>query len=101
MSARIGSASLLALGLAVNLVLLSPVYASPPTQPSIANTVPFFYYTNLDEAADWYENKLGFKKVTKEDFVVIFEITKTSQLGLVNARGGTLQPTDKKASCYR
>jgi catechol 2,3-dioxygenase-like lactoylglutathione lyase family enzyme len=96
MSARIGSASLLALGLIVNPVLLSPVYASPPARLSIANTVPFFYYTNLDEAVDWYENKLGFKKVTQEDFVVIFEITKTSQLGLVNATGGTLQPTDKK-----
>ncbi len=77
-------------------MLLPQGYASQHTHPSIAGVVPFFYYDNLPEAADWYENKLGFKKVTQEDFVVIFEITKTSQLGLVNATGGTLQPTDKK-----
>ncbi len=98
MSARNGSASLLALGLVVYLVLLSPVYASPPTQPSIANTVPFFYYNNLDEAADWYEKKLGFNKVTVEDWVVIFEITDTSYIGLVNATGGSLQPTEEKGA---
>jgi len=50
----------------------------------------------LPEATDWYENKLGLKKVTQEDWVVIFEISNTSYIGLVNASGGTLRPTEEK-----
>ena len=96
MSARNSLASLIALGLIFNLMVLSQAFASQNVRPSIANTVPFFYYDDLNEAADWYENKLGLKKIMEEDFVVIFEITATSQLGLVNATGGTLQPTENK-----
>ena len=96
MSARIGLAPLLVLGLILNLMVLLPGSAAQNTNPSIAGVVPFFYYNNLREAADWYENKLGFKKVTEEDFVVIFEISNTAYLGLVNATGGSLQPTEEK-----
>ena len=96
MSARIGSASKLALGLVFSLVLLSPLYASEPDRPSIANGVPFFYYEDLPAAVDYYENKVGLKKVTDEDFVAIFALNDQSQLGLVSATGGTLKPTEDK-----
>ena len=98
MSARNGSASLLALGFFLNVMLFVQGYASQHTNPSIAGVVPFFYYNDLNEAADRYEKKLGFDKVTEEDWVVIFEITKTSYLGLVNATGGSLQPTEEKGA---
>ena len=96
MSAKIGSASLLSFGLVLNLVFLLPVHASPPERPSIANGVPFFYYDDLPEAVDYYENKVGLKKVTDEDFVAIFALNDQSQLGLVSATGGTLKPTKDK-----
>ncbi len=98
MSARNGSASLLALGIFLNVMLLVQGNAAQHDNPSIAGVVPFFYYNDLNEAADWYEKKLGFDKVTEEDWVVIFEITKTSYLGLVNATGGSLQPTEEKGA---
>lgn len=60
--------------------------------------MPFFYYENLQEAADWYEHKLGLKKSTQEEWVVIFELTPTSYLGLVNASGGSLRPTSNKGA---
>jgi catechol 2,3-dioxygenase-like lactoylglutathione lyase family enzyme len=68
------------------------------SNPSIAGGVPFFYYNDLNAAANWYENKLGLKRVTDEEWVVIFELTDTSYLGLVNASGGSLKPTENKGA---
>ncbi len=66
--------------------------------PSINAGVPFFYYNDLQKAADWYEHKLGLKKVAHKEWVIIFELTPTSQIGLVNASGGSLEPTDNKGA---
>lgn len=44
------------------------------------------------------KKKLGFKKLTDEDWVVIFKITDTSYIGLVNATGGSLKPTAEKGA---
>ena len=82
----------------LTLFLSGQVIASGNSQPSIAGGVPFFYYTDLSAAANWYENKLGLKRVTNEDWVVIFELTPSSFLGLVNATGGSLRPTENKAA---
>ena len=57
-----------------------------------------FLLHRLSAAANWYENKLGLKRVTNEDWVVIFELTPSSFLGLVNATGGSLRPTENKAA---
>lgn len=70
--------------------------AADESHPSIASGVPFFYYDDLSAAADWYENKLGLQRVTNEKWVVIFALTDSSYLGLVNASGGSLRPTENK-----
>ena len=72
--------------------------AAENTNPSIAGGVPFFYYMDLQTAADWYKSKLGLKPLTEEDWVVIFELTPTSFLGLVDASSGTLRPTANKGA---
>lgn len=64
----------------------------------IGGGVPFFYYHDLSAAVDWYEHKLGLRKVANEGWVAIMEITPTSFIGLVNATGGTLQPAMKKGA---
>lgn len=66
--------------------------------PSIAGGVPFFYYDDLAEASDWYQNKLGLKKYADEGWVVIFELTPSSYIGLVNATGGSLRPIEEKGA---
>ncbi len=105
MSVKSRSASLPILGMMLSVMLLVQGCASQHANPSVADSnpsiaagVPFFYYSDLDEAADWYEKKLGLTKVTGEDWVVIFELTDTSYLGLVNATGGSLQPTENKGA---
>lgn len=92
------SASVFFLGLIVSVMLIAQACASDNSNPSIAAGVPFFYYNDLNAAANWYENKLGLKKVTEEEWVVIFELTDTSYLGLVNASGGSLKPTEDKGA---
>ncbi len=98
MSAKNRSVSLPFLGLILSVSLLVQGFASQHTNPSIAGGVPFFYYSDLGEAAEWYKTKLGLKPVTEEDWVVIFELTDTSFIGLVNAGGGSLRPTENKGA---
>ncbi len=90
-------ASVFLLGLIFSLMLVLQGCASQQHHaPSIASGIPFFYYSDLPEAAEWYEKKLGLSKATEEEWVVIFELTDTSYLGLVNASGGSLSPTESK-----
>ena len=71
-----------------------PVAAQP--NPPITGSVPFLYYHDLEEAANWYEHKLGLRRVVDEGWVVVFELTPTAFIGLVNATGGTLRPAEDK-----
>ena len=101
MSVKKRSVALLLLGSILSVLLFAQGFASQPqANPSIAAGVTFFYYDDLDEAADWYENKLGLNKLTDEGWVVIFELTDSSHLGLVNASDGTLKPTENKGAMF-
>ena len=101
MSVKNRSTSLLWLGSILSVLVIAQGFASqPPANPSVAAGVTFFYYDDLDEAADWYENKLGLNKLTDEGWVVIFELTDSSHLGLVNATEGSLKPTENKGAMF-
>lgn len=84
-------------GLIVGLlwVLTVPSVVAEPL-PRIAGSVPFFYYQDLKVAAEWYEHQIGLRKVTDEGWVIIFEVTPTAFIGLVNATDGTLRPAAEK-----
>jgi len=65
MSKNNRSESTYLLGFVLGVLLFMQGSASEPhTNPPIAAGVTFFYYDDLDEAADWYENKLGLNRVT-------------------------------------
>jgi hypothetical protein len=88
-------------GLLLGLILFfnhSAIAGNGSKTPSIIAGVPFFYYQDLQVAADWYENKLGLKKVANKEWVVIFELIPGSQIGLVNASGGSLKPISEKGA---
>ncbi len=76
----------------------APLVAEPIKNPSVKAGVPFFYYHNLEEAAAWYEHKLGLKKHADEGWVIIFELNPSSHIGLVNASDGSLRPTEEKGA---
>ena len=98
MTIKMNPVSTILIGLIFNAMVLTSTFASDHTNPSIAGGIPFFYYKDLQAAADWYKNKLGLKPLTEESWVAIFELTPTSFLGLVNASGGTLRPTANKGA---
>lgn len=66
--------------------------------PSIKAGVPFFYYQDLPQAVDWYEHKLGLRKIVDKGWVAIFALNSASQIGLVNATDGSLSPTTEKGA---
>ncbi|MFQ5660792.1 MAG: VOC family protein [Gammaproteobacteria bacterium] len=64
--------------------------------PSVEASVPFFYYNNLEAAKEWYEHKMGWRKVTDYGWFAVFKVTPTSYLGLIGTEEGGLPPTAKK-----
>ena len=100
MNVYMKSVCIILAGLVFNGLVSTTAVAAGEGHPSIAGGVPFFYYTDLPAAADWYKNTLGLKPLTEEDWVVIFELTPGSYIGLVNATGGTLKPTADKGALF-
>ena len=98
MNVNMKSVSVFLVGLVFSVLVGTTAVVADSSHPSIAGGVPFFYYNDLPAAADWYKNKLGLKATTEEDWVVIFELTPTSSIGLVNASGGALKPTADKGA---
>ena len=100
MVAKLGRSLAVSIWLAAALgTAASAAHAGPAVDhPAIASGVPFFYYRDLPAAADWYEHKLGLERTTDEGWVVIFRLTPTSYIGLVNATDGTLHPAVKKGA---
>lgn len=85
--------------LVVALLFVQPASANGVNlHPPITGGVPFFYYDDLKAAANWYETQLGLKKVAEKNWVVVFELTPSSYIGLVNASGGSMVPTEKKGA---
>lgn len=76
----------------------APIVPTTSEHPQVTAGVTFFYYDDLAAATDWYENKLKLKKIASKDWVVIFEMTPSSQIGLVNATGGSLVPAKDKGA---
>ena len=98
MNVNMKSVCIFLAGLVFNVIVSAAAFAEDDGHPSIAGGVPFFYYSDFPAAVDWYKNKLGLKPLTEEDWVVVFELTSTSYIGLVNATGGALKPTADKGA---
>lgn len=87
---------MLAIGLATALLFwAAPAPAQPPIQaqalegrPAIRSQVTFLYYSDLAEAARFYEETLGLKATFSLEWVKIFQITETASVGLVDTRRG-------------
>lgn len=74
----------------------SPAAAISASIPDISAEVPFFYYNHLDAAKDWYEHKLGLKKVADHGWFAVFKVAPHAYLGLINATEGSLKPVPDK-----
>lgn len=80
-------------GLLCGLLIAS---AQAQQQPSIQETVTFFYYEDITAAAHFYEETLGFEKTMSEDWVKIYRISPSSSVGLVQEQHGFHNAADDK-----
>lgn len=86
----------LALALSGALCAVSARAESAPRTPPITGQMTFLYYQDLPRAAAFYERLLGVAPEDTPQWVRLFRLTRTATLGLVNADGGTLRPSDNK-----
>lgn len=78
-------------------ICATPLAASKPTRDmAVTGQMTFLYYHDLARAAAFYEKLLGKAPENTPDWVRLFKLTPTATLGLVNATGGALKPSDAK-----
>ncbi|TCO76301.1 VOC family protein [Chromatocurvus halotolerans] len=68
--------------------------ASAP--PAAIGQVTFFYYEDLDDAAHFYGNVMGFEKTADRGWVKFFAITPTSSVAIVDGTKGFHRVSDDK-----
>ena len=62
----------------------------------IEGMITFTYYKDIEKAAEFYGEKLGFELVMNREWVKIFKIGSDSHIGLVDAEKGYLKPQKDK-----
>ena len=63
---------------------------------AIEGMITFTYYNEIEKAAEFYRETLGFEEVMNREWVKIFKVGKDSHIGLVNAEKGYLKPQAEK-----
>ena len=94
MSAMRTLALAMMLGLGAGCAHANP--APPQAAPALQGQITFLYYHDLPAAAAFYERLLGRSPEDTPDWVRLFPLTGGARLGLVNATGGALRPSDEK-----
>ncbi|MBN2408355.1 MAG: VOC family protein, partial [Candidatus Aminicenantes bacterium] len=65
--------------------------------PPVSANLVFFYYRDLENAKRFYEDILGLERVLDYGFAVIYRITRTSYLGLVDESRGMHRAPEPKS----
>ncbi len=84
------------LGTACALPAANAERPAPPAAAPVKGQMTFLYYNDLPRAAAFYERLLGKAPEDTPPWVRLFNLTDTATLGLVNAKDGTLRPSDNK-----
>jgi lactoylglutathione lyase len=63
---------------------------------TISGQVVFLYYSDLEEAAHFYESIMGFRKTFSLDWVKIYESNQGASVGIVDEKKGFLKEAKDK-----
>lgn len=85
-----------AIALAAMWVAAPTVAQARDTAPAPTGQITFLYYKDLPGAARFYERLLGKTPEPTPDWVRLFRVTSTATIGLVDATGGAMRPSDDK-----
>ena len=92
----------LLLAAALVMLLVAPVAAraapAAADLPAVNAIVPNFYYKDLAAARAWYIDKIGFKSLYDDGWVVIVAIGNGMQLALVDGNKGLMRAVDEKGT---
>lgn len=58
--------------------------------------ITFTYYDDLDQATEFYQDKLKLPLVEDYSWAKIFKVAENAHIGLVNAKEGSLKPSADK-----
>jgi len=62
----------------------------------INGTITFFYYKDLEAAARFYEEVMGFESVIDVDFAKVYRVYERVHIGLVDGKRGYVKAADDK-----
>jgi catechol 2,3-dioxygenase-like lactoylglutathione lyase family enzyme len=66
--------------------------------PPVTAIAPNFYYHDLQKAKEWYVDKLGFRPVFVDDWLVMVEVAPGMEVALVDGVSGSLKPVEEKGA---
>jgi imidazolonepropionase-like amidohydrolase len=73
--------------------------AAPDRQlPPVTAVAPNFYYDDLQEAKEWYVDKVGFRPLFVADWLVMVEVAPGMEIALVDGDQGSLKPVEDKGA---
>jgi len=64
--------------------------------PSVNGSITFLYYRDLEKAAKFYEDVMGFELTTNQKWAKIFKIAENAYVGCVDGNVGYHKPSDDK-----
>lgn len=64
--------------------------------PDVDGLITFLYYENLDEAAKFYEEIMGFELTTDQGWSKIFKVAENAYVGCVDGNVGYHKPSEDK-----
>lgn len=85
-----------AIALAAMCVAAPTAAQARDTAPAPTGQITFLYYKDLPGAARFYERLLGKAPESTPDWVRLFRITSAATIGLVDATGGAMRPSEDK-----
>lgn len=66
--------------------------------PPVTAIAPNFYYHDLQEAKKWYVDKIGFRPIYIDDWLVMVEVAPGMEIALVDGVAGSLKPVADKGA---
>lgn len=62
----------------------------------VEGLITFTYYKDLVRAEEFYSGVMGFEKVINLDYAKVFKLADGAHVGIVDAEGGYLKPSEDK-----
>ena len=66
------------------------------SKPAVEGLITFLYYRNLDSAAIFYEDVMGFEKTFDQGWAKIYLVHGSAHIGLVDGTRGYHKPSEDK-----